>query len=499
MATRRSFYKKSQRRKKPLRQVIRPTYAKSAAPETDVEEQEIQTQSPEFFPVKSTSTRAKSTIDAVGARVLTKPATKYSYDAEPDEDEDDQVEVESKSDPSDEISRISQMIKQASAKLAQLEEQKRIQEEEAARSRHDEVEEFDGMDDDEEKEMLREQLEQYRMANNRLKKEMTSLKTEFEEEKSKLERDIHKLRNETGKFKPVADNKLFSFSTELSEAIKAIDSLKDPNFTPVASEVVIKADELPPEPKTILLDVDKPVVATPAPVATPTVVEPEKPKPEAAATEVAPDNKKSKEKKLLVTGVTVLVVMFGGGALSYALTSKPAVDGRLVEEYLENNPTQVLGAQSPKASVPDGIVADKNSDAAYDETQWADYRDPVMGFSVRYPANVTERLHTSSSVTFMRKDSFIFKINRYTSDKSVAEYWESIKDKGVKYEAEEITFVGQPALKLELQEIVQYPGDRYLVMYDGVVYDIWFATDPGVYGADDVKRAKDMLDSFRII
>lgn len=501
MPTSKNFYRKADARKKVLKQTIRPTYAKRVPMEV-VDEDDEQVQEAPFFPVTSiTGSRSR-----VSPRIqeVTKP-----LDARNTSKADDISTTDN------EISRISEMITQASTRLKELEEQKRMEEEARLQAPPDEeIDDFNGPDEDEEREMLREQIEHYRAQNQRLKSELKQLKAEFDKERETLKKDINRIRKDVDRPQPVGDNKFFSFTDELKEAIKAIETLKDPDFKPIATEVVIKADEVPPvtqpsqltqvstQPAHVIGTFDQsqisvnPQAATNPGQPTSEPIAQAAPKPEPTPEQ---KQKKVKEKKLLATGVTVLVVLFGGGVLSYMLTSTPKVDSRLVEEYLENNSTQVLGAQSPTAHVPDGIVADKNSDAAYDATEWAKYEDVVMGIRLNYPANVTERLHTSNSITFMRKDSYIFKITKHKTDLDLASYWEQNKDKGIAYTAEPAKLSNREALYLQLQEIVQYPGDRYLIEYNDAIYDVWFATDPQVFGADDIQRAKDMVDSVQFI
>lgn len=502
MPVKKNFYKKASSGKKVLKQTIRPTHNRAKSVDLD-EHDDDQEESTPFFPVSMNQGRAKSDKSDNSAKPPSEP-TDDSPGASPDE----------------EIAKITEMIKQASARIQQLEEEKFRQQEEAAKAQVTEVEEFDGVDDDEETELLKEQIDYYRAQNQKLKKELKTLRTEFEKEKESLKKDVNRIKKEVNRPAPVEENKFFSFTDDLKEAVKAIESLTDPDFKPVANEVVIKADEAPsgdepvktqltqvtpnqtPQQPIQTVDTQKSETApapAQAPQAQPVDAAPAPPA-AAEADDEAKKEKKSKEKKLLVTGVTALLVLVGGGVVSYALTATPQVDSRLVEEYMANNEnSQVLGAQSPRAQVPDGIIADKNSDALYDETEWANHSDQVMGVRINYPANVTERLHTSNSITFMRRDSYIFKITKVQTDLDLESYWEANQDRGVSYVASDSELGTRPALYLELAEVVSHPGDRYLVAHDGAIFDIWFATDPTVFGEDDVRRAKDMIEKIRFI
>ena len=68
----------------------------------------------------------------------------------------------------------------------------------------------------------------------------------------------------------------------------------------------------------------------------------------------------------------------------------------------------------------------------------------------------------------------------------------------LQYKDSESTFKNNEALFLELEEASQFPGNRYLVKKEEVIYDIWYATKSEKFEEDDIKRAKYMLDSVSI-
>ena len=43
--------------------------------------------------------------------------------------------------------------------------------------------------------------------------------------------------------------------------------------------------------------------------------------------------------------------------------------------------------------------------------------------------------------------------------------------------------------------MTDYPGNRYLVKEGNFLYDIWYATQGDAFAADDIRRAKYMLDT----
>jgi len=504
VAKKRNFYKKKTGQKKVLRQTIRPTFKIKVPIEDTLELEEDDSAVEESNP----SEKAEfddNTTSAIESKVADRPQKSH---------QDETVKHHSSDQTQAQINEIHSMIEQASAKLLELQEKKKEQEAlEAEANEAEEIEEFNGVDNDEEElELIKEQLSYYQSQNKKLKKELSKIKEDFEKEKKLLEKKIKEVKTDVQQSNVVEDNKFFNFSKDLKEAVQAIESLNDPNFKPTVSQVVIKADEAPTEETASM---EKPAeIVVPKKINIEMESEKKKETSDAQSKELEElrsqvqktidkkskkEKKNGKEKKLLMTGVGALVLLFGGGLVSYQFTSKPKVNEKLVNEYLEESTqSQVLGIES-QSKVPDGIVADKNSSADYDQTEWAEYESPVFGIRVNYPANVTERLHSSNSITFLRKDSYIFKITKYNTNDEIDEYWESIKDKGVAYKASETKFDNLPALSLEIQEEIDYPGNRYLVKYNGSIYDIWYATDSTKYSADDLLRVEKMLDDFNFI
>lgn len=535
--TKRNFYQKATGQRKVLKQTIRPTYKSVDFPADSVFGAE--NNSPDR-PAEIDLEALKKSLypsepeEIVPAPITTPPPTEVveskpvvAESSQPSQESQGfQSSVETQSQPpasqgiESEISEISNMIKQATQKLQELEEKKKQQQEaeaEAAKAEH--VEEFNGVDSDQEEyELIKQQLAHSQRLNKKLKKEIEELKESFEKEKKSLEKSVRQLKTEMNQDEAIDNNKFFNFSKELQDAVKAIETLNDPNFKPEVSQVVIKADELPETQDTTLTQVE----AKPIELNVPKKIQIDGPTETKASQPTNPelspgveqlkqeiqqkvDNVKSKDakptkgKKLLMTGVGALVLMLSGGLVTFRLLAKPKVNEKLVDEYMQQaNQSQVLGIES-QSHVPDGIVADKNSDASLDDTQWAEFESRVFGIRVQYPANVTERLHSANSITFLRKNSYLFKVTKYNTNQDIDEYWDSTKDKGVKYSAEETEFDHLPALYLKVEEDIDYPGDRYLVKYNGNIYDIWFAVDESKYGAEDIERATQMLESFMFI
>jgi hypothetical protein len=130
---------------------------------------------------------------------------------------------------------------------------------------------------------------------------------------------------------------------------------------------------------------------------------------------------------------------------------------------------------------------------------WDAFKDPTIGVEVNYPKNAVNVVKTETSLTFLRKNGYIFKIQVYETALDVAEYWKSIKANSLNYKVKETTFREETALFLELEDIAEYPGDRYLVKRGDFVYDVWYATYSKTLSDDDVKRVEIMLNSFKFL
>lgn len=531
---RRNFYKsRSGGQKKVLKKTIRPTYKNQPADSDPENEVDTDNQAdgdrlpPLPVPDSGAGFRSKFNSDD------------QSIDTDPKEDTrsfgrkstDTNLEKPDKHQTDDEIAEISKMIRQATARLEELEAQKRQQTQQQEEQSFDEpIEAFDGVSDpDEQIHLLEKQLEAQKKENQKLLKALKETQEQFKAERAKFDKQLKSIKKEVADHRDPQEQEFFSFSSQLQEAVEAIKGLQVESASSASTQLdqspgqkpILKADEepKPAAEKTQLTQVETKSKTEPEkkeePEDKPVETKTEPHQADQEESEKKPglldkithpgggkeDKKKDqgKKKKLLVSGVTVLFILLGGGLLSLQLTADPKVDEEIVNQYRPDS-QQVLGATSrPKAAVPDGIVADKNSEASFDETEWADYDDNNLGIRVSYPANVTERLHTSSSITFLRKESYIFKISRRTTELELDEYWESIKEDSYSYEIEEVEFRGYPALRLTLAEEAEFPGDRILIKAGEYIYDVWYASDVDVYGQDDVDRAAEMVDSLRIL
>lgn len=396
-----------------------------------------------------------------------------------------------------EISALKRLIEQTSSKLEQLEQKAQFS---TPQPEKEDPEVFNGIDTDEEQdELIQAQLTKLQKENSRLKHQLKILQDEFTKEKTALEKQTRELKRELHRTTPIHDNKLFSLSKELKKAVQDIQLISD-------SDV----DYVTPPPITIL-SADSQETSTP--VQKPSNSKEAEPSSQPKKTktikldssETSKDNKspkkkaKGKDKKLLITGGAVIALLFLGGVASFQFARKPKVNQELIDDYLANN-GQIQGVQDTQRKHSSYQDVDKNKIQPFDETRWEDLKITNMGIRIKYPIELVEHVHTQTSITFLRKDSYILKITKHSTDQSLEDFWEEIKDKGLKYTATPQEFHGREALLLTLEETTTYPGNKYLIKgYGEEIYELWFATNDPIYSEDDIKRAQYMLDSFAIL
>jgi hypothetical protein len=221
------------------------------------------------------------------------------------------------------------------------------------------------------------------------------------------------------------------------------------------------------------------MAATPAPAAV-TAVKPE------------PTAKEKKEKKLLITGAAAVMVLFVGGLVSWRFTAAPKVDQKLVSSYLAKT-GQVQGVQTQAANAPG--TANKDADLPYEQTKWEQFNDPILGVALTFPANLITKTATETSITFLRKEGYIFKVQRVKTSQTVDEYWEQIKNLGFKYTSSPAKWKNKDALLLTMEDTSDYPGNRYLIKNGDSIFEVWYAVPGGKFSNDDIKRSERMLDS----
>lgn len=406
-----------------------------------------------------------------------------------------------------EIQHLQKLIQEASDKIQSIEEKKLEAQKAQQTEPKEEVEAFNGVSSSEEADtIIRERLNHLQKENLKLKNQLELIHNDFKKEKQDLDKTIKTLKTELHRSAPIQENKFFSFSKELREAVKAIENISDVSIPSRGTQVVLESQP----PTTNMVETNsEPIKAQPKLITTSqtppdqqpsTTTKDSQPPENPSLTPKSDDSPKpsGKEKKLLITGVALLVVLMLGGILSFQLTARAKVNEKLVEEYL-----QVQGAQSGEltqaSKTNNGITPDKQLELPYEETQWEVVEEPAVGVRVRYPANLTERLHSSNGITFMRKDSYIFKFLGVPSDKTIEEYWEERKESGVKYEANQIDFKNKPTLHLTPLEELEYPIEKYITKHKDMIYEFWFAAPSQKYSEADFKRIEDMKQSVTFL
>lgn len=433
-----------------------------------------------------------------GRRKTLKKTIRPTYKNKKDFTEPRQV-GSSASSASQEVQQINELIQQATNRLKQIEE------EEAQRAKlryeaasEDEPEEYDGMSDEQEQlKLLSEEIDNLRREHKKLHQELTDLKQEFVDGKKVLEKKVSQVKSEVVTETKVEKSKpTFSFSDELDKALKAIETMGTDLSN--LDESFVQIDQPPPEPTTNLTETETKAAVPLATLAKTEDVKTDKP---TQAEEVQPtkveDPKKGKEKKLLMAAVTLFFILVAGGGVSYKLTSSPAVDPKLVDEYLSQVPEgQVMGMINTAKTSPSGIEGNKDAEVSYDQLEWDKYSNLSLGIEVSYPANAIERLQGSNSVTFLRKDSYIFKVQIIDSSLDLEDFWTTRQDPSVKTDTIAETFKDKPALHVIPLTPTEYPGERYLIKQANSIVEVWFALEGGGFTSDEAKMAQTMLESL---
>lgn len=414
-----------------------------------------------------------------------------------------------------EIEDIQNLIQQATKRLMEL-EQKAVEspphEEEAP------IEAFNGISDaDEQVEMLAAQLERSQREAKELKEKMFELEQAQKHEKEQMNKTLHTMRKDMYRSAPLHDTKFFSLSNELKDAIKAIETITETDLENIDLEAIASAPTLVLPQADAVQSAAQTAAASMSPAPPPSTPSPapEKPKEVIKAAQVAENTEvevadpKKKKKKMLITGaaaVAVLIVL--SGAFSLQMKAGSQVDDALVEEYLKQqaegdvagiateNPAEPGQAAAPAQAQSQPTKFDQaQADVAFDQTIWDTFKEPIFGLEMEYPINAVNIIKTDSSVTFIRKNGYIFKVQKVDTALELGEYWKQIKATSLNYKETPKDFAKQKALHLELEDITDFPGDRYLVKVGDAIFDVWYATASEKFGSDDMKRVERMLSS----
>ncbi len=384
--------------------------------------------------------------------------------------------------------------------------------------------------------MMEKELQAAQEREQKLKSEIKEIENNFNEEKEKLSRQITKLKQDLHRTVPIQDNKFFSVSKELAQVVSAMNELVEEHQRAKPDQDTGQSTEKPADmamsenknekPPDKQANVDANQKTENQPSASPT--EKDKP-PETKESDDSklPIYKRAKFRKIAIPvafGIGTIVIL--GGIGWHFLGGNAGVDESLVNQYIEggvptpteeqkppenqgesqtnsgNSEDQVKGETSPPpaaSSSPDEKYANSQADVSFEDTQWEIHKDPTFGVSFDYPKNSSDLVKTDSSMTVIRKTGYIFKIQKIESALDLEEYWKQIKASSLNYKVKETKFRNLPTLALELEDITDYPGDRYLVKKDDYIYDIWYATYSKNLSDDDAKRVDVMLNSLQFI
>ncbi len=303
------------------------------------------------------------------------------------------------------------------------------------------------------------------------------------------------------------ENKLTSLSMQLTQVMQSMNTMMDD------------------DPDGSVKDVPKAVM----PIAVDEVAEEVSKKQEDKKKEVSPkpiekvkESGKSKKKKVMWLFASLVLVIGGVAAGAFFfLNGQTTVDPELIKNYLPEGQSQseqatptsqaevapeiadsengsVQGAAT-STSPPGNNFEQSNADVAYGETRWDTHKNPQLGVQFDYPSNSANVVRTDTSVTVLRKTGYIFKIQYVKTALDLKDYWNQIKARNLVYKSSETTFRDLPALFLELDDQSDYPGNRYLVKKDDVIYDIWYAINSSNLSDDDAKRIDIILNSFKFL
>lgn len=412
-------------------------------------------------------------------------------------------------DHTNEVRNIDEYIKKTARKIAGEEED----EDSHFESLHHNPEKFDGVTSiHEEKTLLKEQLKHLERENLKLKHEIDLLKADYDDEMKKTNATIRDLKSELHRTMPLTDNKLFTFSKDLREVVNSVKALTAEELNEDLPELQVDDhahEEMTPPP---VVSIDLPLTNKTLHAEQSSrpkqVVKIDEPKDDMV--EEVKSNKKvmpkipvsKKTKKVILTTTAVAIITFAVG--TFALNQKPQVNQKIVDSYLESN-GQVQGATSDSvksvgSAAPTMVKKEqKNNQISFEETKWEVFRDEFLGLQIEYPGNAIDILHTGNTITFLRKEGYLFKAQRLQTDKTLEEYWDSIKANGLQYKVEKTKLNIDEALHLVLDESVEFPGNRYLLKKNGFIYDLWYAVPNPAFDDADMKRVDKMMESLRFL
>lgn len=368
-----------------------------------------------------------------------------------------------------------------------------------------EVDAFNGISDlDEQEQLYDTAIDYHRKKSKAVEEQIKLIEAERDMERRKMEAEIKELKRELHRTAPLHDTKFFSLSKELKEAISEIEQVAGPLPKTISGSDTVK--ELPVAAEAFSQPgmPPLPVVSEPKVVVKPTVPDTAVVGVNVPTNQDAPSEqpKKLPKKKILITGASAIALFIVVSNLVAGNIGKQTkVDQKIVEAYLPSQNGQVQGAQTAVgAASPQNQANDSSqADISFEQCVWEEFNDPSFGVMLQFPKNAVKAIRTDSNITFVRKTGYLFKIQRIETSLSLDDYWKQIKPTSLNFAVVSDTFKGKPSLKLSLEDLTDYPGDRIMVKEGGFIYDVWYATPSNSFTQDDMQRVEKMLASLSIV
>ncbi|HSI20961.1 MAG TPA: hypothetical protein VLA04_04685, partial [Verrucomicrobiae bacterium] len=177
-----------------------------------------------------------------------------------------------------------------------------------------------------------------------------------------------------------------------------------------------------------------------------------------------------------------------------------------VQALQDKEAGQVAGVTTATTPIPDATLTEnpankyKESFATvpFAQTEWENFADPDLGFTVRYPKNATNIVRTSTNAWFLRYDGYFLKVTVETTNDQLDGWW--AKSKGFYEEGNTIskgTFKSRPAYIIRPTEPTKSSGTTYFVASKTGVTHI-FVRDELDPETDDAKRITSMVNSLTL-
>jgi len=150
-------------------------------------------------------------------------------------------------------------------------------------------------------------------------------------------------------------------------------------------------------------------------------------------------------------------------------------------------------------------------DVPFGQTKWENFSDPDFGISIDHPTTTSDLVHAASSdnLFLVRKNGFMFKVNKISTNKTAAEYMQTAQgDYGTDYDIKPGTLNNRPAFVATPKVHDEYSGTMYFVPRPAsktnpspagttIIYQVWVKDEPA--GSDDARRLDRIINSFQFV